>query len=74
MKLNMTKCAFGVQSSKFLGFMVSESGIEANPKKAQAIIGMEPLRHLNKVQRLVGRIATLNRFVLRSTDKYLPFF
>lgn len=33
MKLNPTKCTFGVQSSKFLGFMVSERGIKPNPKK-----------------------------------------
>uniref|UniRef100_A0A2N9EI37 Reverse transcriptase domain-containing protein n=1 Tax=Fagus sylvatica TaxID=28930 RepID=A0A2N9EI37_FAGSY len=31
MKLNPSKCAFGVSSSKFLGFMVSQRGIEANP-------------------------------------------
>nr|XP_023870391.1 uncharacterized protein LOC111982992 [Quercus suber] len=33
MKLNSSKCAFGVSSGKFLGFMVSERGIEANPDK-----------------------------------------
>ena len=33
MKLNPSKCAFGVSSGKFLGFMVSQRGIEANPKK-----------------------------------------
>ena len=33
MRLNPSKCAFGVSSGKFLGFMVSHRGIEANPKK-----------------------------------------
>ena len=33
MKLKPTKCAFGVASGKFLGFMVSQRGIEANPEK-----------------------------------------
>ena len=33
MKLNPNKCAFGVSSGKFLGFMVSQRGIEANPDK-----------------------------------------
>lgn len=37
MKLNPEKCAFGVCSGKFLGFMVSHRGIEANPKKIWAI-------------------------------------
>ena len=40
MKLNPSKCVFGVVSGKFLGFMVSQRGIEANPEKVQAIINM----------------------------------
>ena len=44
MKLNPRKCAFGVASGKFLGFMVSRRGIEANPDKIQAILNMEPLK------------------------------
>ena len=38
MKLNPAKCVFAVTSRKFLGFMVSKRGIEANPKKIKAII------------------------------------
>jgi hypothetical protein len=38
MKLNPTKCAFGVGSWKFLGYMVSNRGIEANPEKIQAVL------------------------------------
>uniref|UniRef100_A0A2N9F3Z1 Uncharacterized protein n=1 Tax=Fagus sylvatica TaxID=28930 RepID=A0A2N9F3Z1_FAGSY len=38
MKLNPSKCAFGVYSGKFLGFMVSQRGIEANPDKIKAIL------------------------------------
>ncbi|CAL8096158.1 unnamed protein product [Prunus armeniaca] len=41
MRLNPTKCAFGVSSGKFLGFMISERGIEANLEKIKAIIDME---------------------------------
>lgn len=41
MKLNPEKCAFGVQSGKFLGFLVTHRGIEANPEKVQAILDME---------------------------------
>jgi len=40
MKLNPAKCAFGV-SSKFLGFMVSDRGIEANTKKVRAVLEMQ---------------------------------
>nr|XP_023887399.1 uncharacterized protein LOC111999501 [Quercus suber] len=74
MKLNPSKCAFGVSSGKFLGFMVSERGIEANPDKIQAILDMEPPKNIKEVQSLTGRVAALNRFVSKATDKCLPFF
>jgi ribonuclease HI len=74
MKLNPMKCAFGVSSGKFLGFMVSQRGIEANPEKVRAVLEMEAPRTTKQLQRLTGRIAALNRFISRSTDKCLPFF
>ena len=74
MKLNPSKCAFGVSSGKFLGFMVSQRGIEANPDKIQAILDMEPPKNIKEVQSLTGRVAALNRFVSKATDKCLPFF
>ena len=74
MKLNPSKCAFGVASGKFLGFMVSEKGIEANLEKVRAILEMASPRTVKEVQKLIGRIVTLNRFVLKATDKCLPFF
>ncbi|KAL5562544.1 hypothetical protein UlMin_032291 [Ulmus minor] len=74
MKLNPSKCAFGVSSGKFLGFMVNHRGIEANPAKIQALLDMEPPRKIKEVQRLTGRIAALNRFISRETDRCKPFF
>ena len=74
MKLNPSKCVFGVASGKFLGFMVSQRGIGANPEKVQAIINMVLPKTIKEVQKLTGRIAALNRFVSRATDKCLPFF
>ena len=74
MKLNPSKCVFRVASGKFLGFMVSQRGIEANSEKVQAIINMVSPRTIKEVQKLTGRIAALNKFVSRATDKYLPFF
>ncbi|KAM1464573.1 hypothetical protein ACFXTO_044205 [Malus domestica] len=41
MRLNPNKCAFGVDSGKFLGFMISQRGIEANPKMIKAILDMK---------------------------------
>ena len=74
MKLNPGKCVFGVTTGKFLGFMVSQRGIEANPNKIRAIMEMAPPRNVKEVQSLNGKIAALNRFVSRATDKCLPFF
>ena len=74
MKLNLGKCAFGVTVGKFLEFMVSQKGIEANPDKIWAIIEMAPLRNVKEVQSLNSKVAALNRFVSRATDKCLPFF
>ena len=74
MKLNLIKCAFGVSLGNFLGFMVSQRGIEANPDKIQAILNMERPRNVKEVQSLTGRVAALNRFVSKATNKCLPFF
>ena len=74
MKLNPSKCAFGVPSGKFLRFMVSQRGIEVNPDKIQAILDMEPPKNIKEVQSLTRRVVALNRFVLKATDKCFPFF
>ena len=74
MKLNPSKCAFGVTTGKFLGFMVSQRGKEVNPKKVRTIMELAPPKMVKEVQSLNGKIAVLNRFVSRVTDKCLPFF
>ncbi|XP_050259998.1 uncharacterized protein LOC126705091 [Quercus robur] len=50
------------------------TGIEANPDKIQAIMEMAPPRNVKEVQSHNGKIAALNRFMSRVTDKCLPFF
>ena len=74
MKLNPSKCAFGVASGKFLGFMVSHRGIKANLEKIKAILDMKSPQSIKEVQSLTGRVATLNRFVSKVTDRCLSFF
>ena len=74
MKLNPTKCAFGVSVGKFLGFIVNNQGIEANPDKIKSVLDMQPPSNTKEIQRLIGRIAALSRFVSRSSDKCRPFF
>ena len=57
-----------------LGFVVIRRGIEINPDKIQDIMEMTPPRNIKEVQSLNGKIAALNRFVSRATNKCLPFF
>ena len=59
MKLNPAKCAFGVSSGKFLGFIVNNQGIEANPDKIKVVLDMPPPSNIKEVQRLTGRIVAL---------------
>ena len=69
MKLNPGKCAFRVTVGKFLGFMVSQRGIEANPNKIRAIIKMTPPRNVKEVQSLNDKVAMLNQFMSKETNK-----
>ena len=74
MKLNPAKYAFGVSAGKFLGFIVNNRGMEANPDKIKAMLDMPPPSNIKEVQRLTGRIAALSRFVSKASDKCQPFF
>ncbi|CAA7018927.1 unnamed protein product [Microthlaspi erraticum] len=74
MKLNPAKCTFAVTSGEFLGYVVNQRGIEANPKQIWAILNLPSPTSSKEIQRLTGRIAALNRFISRSTDKCLPFY
>uniref|UniRef100_A0A2N9HMM7 Uncharacterized protein n=1 Tax=Fagus sylvatica TaxID=28930 RepID=A0A2N9HMM7_FAGSY len=74
LKLNASKCAFGVGSAKFLGFVVTQRGIEANPDQISAILKLRPPKTVREVQKLTGMAAALNRFISRSAEKCRPFF
>src|SRR3954470_10224949 len=73
MKLNPQKCVFGVGSCKFLGFMITNRGIEANPEKIKAICDMKEPTTLNDIQKLNGRLVALSRFLSRGAERALPF-
>lgn len=74
LKLNPKKCTFGVESGKFLGFMVSNRGIEANLEKIKAVHEMQPPRTQKEVQKLEGSLAALRRVVSKLAERCLPFF
>lgn len=73
-RLNPKKCMFCIQSSNFLGFMISQQGIEANPEKCQAIKDMRSPTSVREVQKLAGRIAALSCFLPHSGKISAPFF
>ena len=74
MKLNPLKCASGVSADKFLGFMVIQRGIEANPLQLNAILKSPALAYKKEMQQLTGRLAALGSFISRFTDRLKPFF
>ena len=59
MKLNTLKCAFGVSSGKFLGFMVTQRGIEANLVQLKVVMDSQAPTSRKGVQQLTGRLAAL---------------
>ncbi|GMP39788.1 hypothetical protein CsSME_00010487 [Camellia sinensis var. sinensis] len=67
--LNASKCAFGVGSDKFLGFLVTNRGIEADPSQIKAIQNLERPNSVKEVQHLTSMAAALNRFISRSSDR-----
>ena len=74
MKLNPSKCAFVVSVGRFLGFMVTQRGIEANPAQLKAILESPTPNSRKGVQQLTGRLAALGWFISRFIDRLKPFF
>ena len=74
LKLNPKKCVFGVEAGKFLGFMLTKRGIEANPDKCAAIIAMRSPTSVKEVQQLTGRMTALSRFVSAGGEKGYHYF
>ena len=74
MKLNPAKCSFGVSSGKFLGYIVTHRGIEANPEQIKAIHSIPSPKNVKEVQKLTGRMAAFSRFISKLSDKSHAFF
>ena len=74
MRLNPEKCTFGVQAGKFLGFYLTERGIEANPDKFRAFTELLTPKTKKCIQTLNVMLILLSRFVAKSDQHALPFF
>jgi hypothetical protein len=57
-----------------LGYIVSQWGIEPNPEKVTTLELMGPIRDLKGVQKVLGCLAALSRFILRLGEKGLPLY
>ena len=60
LRLNASKCSFGVGSGKFLGYVVTHHGIEVNLDQIKAINDLQSPRNHKEVQKLIGMIVVLN--------------
>lgn len=74
MKLNPKKCTFGIEEGTFFGYTISTKGIQACRDKAEVVTNLPSPKFLKEVQKLNGKLASLNRFLSKSTEKSLPFF
>ncbi|RVW20979.1 Transposon Ty3-G Gag-Pol polyprotein [Vitis vinifera] len=72
MKLNPSKCAFGVSVGKFLGFMVTQRGIEVSPDQIKAVMETPTPRSKKELQRLTGKLVALRWFIADSLTNYDP--
>ena len=74
MGLNLQNYVFAIEARIFLAFMLTHRGSEVNPNKCQVILEMKSLTSVKDIQWLIGRIASLSRFLVASAQKVLPFF
>ncbi|GJZ66513.1 reverse transcriptase domain-containing protein [Tanacetum coccineum] len=74
MKLNPKKCTFGMQEGMFLGYKVNAEGVKVYQDKADAVLSLPSSGYLKDVQKLNGKLASLNRFLSKSAKKSLPLF
>jgi hypothetical protein len=73
-KLNPEKCVFGVPRGMMLGYIVSQWGIEPDPEKVTALKRTGSIRDLKGVQKVLGCLAALSRFISRLGAKGLPLY
>ncbi|GJW84373.1 reverse transcriptase domain-containing protein [Tanacetum coccineum] len=74
MKLNPKKYTFGVEEGMFLGYKVITKGLKVCPDKVDAVLSLPSLKCLKDVQKLNGKLTSLNRFLAKSAELSLSFF
>ncbi|GJW36218.1 reverse transcriptase domain-containing protein [Tanacetum coccineum] len=74
MKLNPKKCSFKIKEGTFMRYNVNTEGIMVCPDKVGAVLNLPSPKCLKDIQKLNGKLASLNRFLSKSAEKLLPFF
>ncbi|GAU43325.1 hypothetical protein TSUD_390240 [Trifolium subterraneum] len=74
MRFNPEKCTFGVKAGKFLGFYLTERGIEANPDKCRAFFDYPTPKSKKSIQTLNDMLTSMARFIAKSAQHALPLF
>ena len=73
LKLNPSKCAFGVSVGQFLGFQIHRRGIEINTNKTLAIEKVNPPTCKRELQSFLGQVNYLRRFISNCAGKVSAF-
>ena len=73
LRMNPTKSFLGVASGKFLGFVVTSTGIHLDPEKIRTIQEMQPPRSLKELRGLQGRLAYIRRLIANLSGRCQPF-
>ena len=68
LRMNPLKCAFGVSSSKFLGFLVHNRGIDVDLAKATTIATMRPPTIVKELKSFLGKVPYIRRFIPELTS------
>lgn len=63
LSINIKKCAFALTSIEFLGFIVSQNGVEANPEKVKPILQVPAPTNLKELERFLGMTGVYQKFI-----------
>ena len=74
LRLNPQKCTFGVTAEKFLGFLVSDKGVEVDPSKIKTILEIPPPRSEKEIRSFLGRLQYISQFIAKLIATCEPIF
>ena len=70
--LNPSKCKFGKSQQTFLGHLVDQEGIRADPEKTSAVTKMKPPMNISELRRFMGMVNQLGKFLPNLTNLTQP--